>query len=123
MKSNAPFFIGLASLVLTASLVLNTINSPGHVSLFLWMTTCIILSGIFFFAYLVNGLRAWRWLFPACIFTALSEIIFALTFNAINDLWAWVFGFAGIFIPTLAVYFTQPRRSTFIMQQAQSETS
>jgi len=123
MKSNAPLFIGLASLVLTASLVLDTINSPGRVSLFLWMTTCIILSGIFFFAYLVNGLCAWKWLFPACICAALSEIIFALTFNAINDIWAWAFGFAGIFIPTLAAYFNQPRRSSIIMQQAQSETS
>jgi hypothetical protein len=83
------------------------------------MTTLIIASGIFFFAYLVNGWRAWQWLFPACISAAISEIIFALTFNAINDLWAWVFGFIGIFIPALVAYFNQPRRTNLpLMQQA-----
>jgi hypothetical protein len=84
------------------------------------MMAFIAASGIFFFAYLVNGLRAWQWLFPACICAAISEIIFALTFNAINDLWAWVFGFAGIIIPTLVAYFNQPRHESLSIAMRQA---
>jgi hypothetical protein len=119
MKSNTPLFVGLASIVFTAALIWDFVHTPSRMSPFLWMMAFIAVSGIFFFAYLVNEWRAWKWLFPACICAAISEIIFALTFNAVNDLWVWVFGFAGILIPALIAYFTQPRRANLpIMQQA-----
>ncbi|MCJ7434650.1 MAG: hypothetical protein MUO77_14285 [Anaerolineales bacterium] len=120
MKSNATLFIELAATVFTGSIILDYVNSSNLISSLLWVASFAILSGIFFFAYLVNGLRAWKWLFPACICAALSEIIFALTFNAINDLWALVFGLAGFVIPAAVAYFNSPRRVNLpaIMQQA-----
>jgi hypothetical protein len=105
MKSNTPLFIGLACVVLAGFSILDYVNPLKFVSSLLWVAAFATLSGLFFFAYLVNGLHAWKWLFPTCIFAALSEIAFIVNVEMINDLWAVVFGLAALIVPLLVGYF------------------
>lgn len=117
MKSNTILFAGLAAVVITATVILDYINPSNIISSLLWIASCAALSGIFFLAYLVNGRRAWGWFFPACIFAALSEILFILKIDFINDTWAFVFGLLGILIPALVAYRNQPRRANLLIAQ------
>jgi hypothetical protein len=111
MKSNNILFTALTLIILSAVAVLDCVNTSNQSSLLLWIVTFAALSALFFFAYLVNGVRAWTWLFPACIFAAISEIAFVISFDIINDLWALVFGLASLVIPSLVGYFIDhPRR-------------
>ena len=105
MKSNAVLFVGLALAIFIGFAVLDYTNSPNRTSPLLWIVAFAALSGLFFFAYFVNGLRAWKWLFPACIFAALSEIIFIIRVDIINDGLALVFGLTALIIPSLVGYF------------------
>jgi hypothetical protein len=105
MKSNNILFTALALAILSAAAVLDCVNTSNQTSLLLWIVTFAALSALFFFAYFVNGVRAWTWLFPACIFTALSETAFVIGFDMINDLWALVFGLVSLVIPFLVGYF------------------
>jgi hypothetical protein len=112
MKSNNILFTTLALVILLAAAVLDYINPSKQLSLLLWIVTFAALSALFFFAYFVNGLQAWTWLYPACIFAALSEIAFVISLDIINDVWALVFGVASLAIPSLVGYFfDRPRRA------------
>ena len=108
MKSNAILFDGLAFVFIAGFAVLDYLISSTFVSALIWVAAFAVLGGIFFFAYFVNGLRALKWLFPACIFTALSEIIFIVSVDTINDLWA--LGLAALAIPALVGYFVDRSR-------------
>ena len=111
MKSNAPLFVGLAIIVLAIFSILDYFKTPFHMSSLLWIVAFATDSAIFFFAYLVNGLRAWKWLFPACIFSALSETVLILSADGINNAWALVFMLASLIIPSLVGYYiNRPRR-------------
>ena len=85
MKSNTPLFVGLAIIVLAVFAILDYFKIPFHISSLLWIVAFAADSAVFFFAYLVNGLCAWKWLFPACIFAALSETVLILSVDGIND--------------------------------------
>jgi hypothetical protein len=105
MKSSTSLFVGLTIAVLTVFTILDYFNMAIHISSLLWIIAFATVSAIFFFAYFVNGLRAWKWLFPACIFAALSETVFIFSVDRINDAWALVFGLASLIIPSLVGYF------------------
>jgi hypothetical protein len=111
MKSNTPLFIGLAIIALAVFAILDYFKTPFHISSLLWIVAFAVDSAVFFFAYLVNGLRAWRWLFPACIFAALSETVLILSVDEISDVWALVFVLASLIIPSLVGYYiNRPHR-------------
>lgn len=110
MKSNTVLFTALALVILSSSAILDYTNSPSLISPLLWVAVFAALSALFFFAYFVNGIQAWRWLFPACIFAALSEIIFIIRVEAINDLWAPAFGLSALLVPSLVGYYIHSAR-------------
>jgi hypothetical protein len=105
MKSNTSLFVGLAIAVLAVFTILDYFNIPFHISSLLWIIAFACVSAVFFFAYLVNGLRVWKWLYPACIFAALSEIVLILNVDRINDAWILVFGLASLITPSLVGYY------------------
>lgn len=105
MKSNTPLFVGLAIAILAVFTFLDYFDIPFHISSLLWIAAFASVSAVFFIAYLVNGLRAWKWLCPACILAALSDIVLILSVDRINDAWAFVFGLASLIFPSLVGYF------------------
>jgi hypothetical protein len=112
MKPNSFLFTALALIVLSAFCVLDYAVFSGVLSTLLWIGGFAFLSALFFFAYFVNGVYAWPWLFPACISAALSEIVFINIVGLIDERWAFAFGLASIVFPTLIGYMVNsPRRS------------
>jgi hypothetical protein len=75
-----------------------------------WMLAFGALSLIFFVRYLLAGLRRWGWLFPACIFAAVSVTMWLFE-NGVQEAWMAVPIFIAIIIPFLVAFFLNVREN------------
>jgi hypothetical protein len=73
MKPNlSTVILGFALILAGAFALANSLGYLKAFSITTWMFIFTSLSAIFFIAFLVDGLRAWGWLFPVSIFAALA---------------------------------------------------
>lgn len=63
-----------------------------------WIIVFAATSILFFVAYFASGIQSWGWLFPACIFAALSGTI-AITESTIVDEWIATLVLGSVAIP------------------------
>jgi hypothetical protein len=73
-----------------------------------WTWVFAGISGLFFLAYLVSGLKNWGFLFPACILAAIAFII-AMTDSGIADTFFGSLIFIAVAIPFIVAFFTNMR--------------
>jgi hypothetical protein len=75
----------------------------GNISLQTGMFVFLAASAFFFIIYFADGIRAWGWLFPACIFTALSGVLFIVNTQK-NEMWIPTLILSSVAIPFLAAF-------------------
>lgn len=93
MKSNfTTFFWGLVLILAGGVTLANEMGYLQNLTTQTWGFAFAAASALFFVAYFVNGINAWSWLFPACIFAGLSATVFI---SEISTAQRW--------IPTLVV--------------------
>ena len=75
-----------------------------------WMLTFAAFGVIFFIRYFMAGISHWGWLFPACIFAAVSVTLW-LYENGAQEAWMAVPIFSAIIIPFLVAFFLNVREN------------
>jgi len=74
-----------------------------------WMLIFAAASVLFFATYFVNGIQAWGWLFPACIFAALSGTLYIVD-TSTPDEWIATLIVGSVAIPFIVAYFLDRSR-------------
>lgn len=93
MKPNFSLVVWGLALILTGGFALaNEMDYWRGFTAQTWGLVFATASALFFVAYFINGIRAWGWLFPACMFAGLSAAVFV---SEISTVQRW--------IPTLVV--------------------
>jgi hypothetical protein len=75
-----------------------------------WALIFAATSAFFFIAYFVNGFRAWGWLFPACIFAAVSGTISIVNLHIPGE-WIPTLMIGSVAVPFIAAYLIDRTRT------------
>lgn len=103
MKSNKPSLIlGLVFITIGGLALASQIGYFDQFSVTTWMVIFAVTSALFFAAYFISGIRAWGWLFPACIFAGLAGAL-ALD-NTPAEEWMPTLVIGSIAIPFVVVF-------------------
>ncbi len=104
MKPNfSSLFWGIALIIAGGFALASEMGYLNGLSSFTWGFIFAAASALFFVAYFVNGIRAWGWLFPACIFAGLSAAIAVSIFPAAQN-WIPTLVVGSVAVPFLAAY-------------------
>lgn len=104
MKTNFSSVLWGIVLMLVGGFVLA--KEMGYLAGFSTTTWMLIFAGaslLFFITYFVNGFRAWTWLFPACIFAALSGTLFIVN-SSIPGEWVATLVVGSVAIPFVVAF-------------------
>jgi len=104
MKANvSSFFWGLVLIITGGFVLANQMGYLADFSTTTWMLIFAASSALFFVAYFLNGLQAWGWLFPACIFAGLTGTMLAVNSIALNN-WIPTMVVGSIAIPFIVAF-------------------
>ncbi len=104
MKPNfSSLFWGLTLIIAGGLALANEMGYLNGLTTFTWGFVFAAASALFFVAYFINGIRAWGWLFPACIFAGLSATVAISTFPAVQN-WIPTLVLGSVAVPFFAAY-------------------
>jgi hypothetical protein len=111
MKPNfSSLLLGLGLIAVGGFAFANQANHFENLTPQTWISIFAISGALFFAAYFLNGIRAWGWLFPACISLALSGSI-ALSEYSTADAWIPTLMMGSVSIPFFVAYLLGPSRT------------
>jgi hypothetical protein len=104
VKPNFSSLFGGLALILAGGFALaNEMGYLRSLTAQTWALVFAAASALFFVTYFVNGIRAWGWLFPACVFAGLSATIMLFRVPAAQD-WLPTLVVGSIAVPFIAAY-------------------
>lgn len=111
MKPNfSSLLSGLVLIVIGGFTFANQMGYLENLTPVTWALIFTIIGALFFIAYLLNGIRAWGWLFPACIFSALAGTV-ALAEYSTADQWIPTLMVGSVSIPFFVAYILDRSRT------------
>jgi hypothetical protein len=104
MKPNfSSLLSGLALIAIGGLAFANQLGYLERLTPLTWALIFVISSALFFISYLLNGIHAWGWLFPACISAGLAATIATAEYSA-ADSWIPTLMIGSVAIPFFAAF-------------------